>query len=191
MGEDGQLLPVGQDHGVPEEVGVLHRNPVVGQGHRPGGLEGLKVVDLLALLALGHGGDGEDLGAPRLGGFLLDEDHALGDVDDGPGVGHTGDGGEAARGGGPGAGGDGLFVFKAGLPEVDVHVHKPGADGEALGVNDLGAGRAQVASDDGHLAVLDEDVQHPADAADGIHQTALANEQFHTASLPFPGEFSK
>ena len=55
------------------------------------------------------------------------------------GVGHAHDGGEAARGGGVRAGGDGFLVRLAGLAEVDVDVDEAGAGDEAAGVDLLRA----------------------------------------------------
>ena len=179
VGEDGQLLPVGQDQAVPHQVGVLHRHPVVGQGHRPGLLQGLEVGELLPRLPHRHRPDGPDVDAAGLGRLLLDVVHPLRAVGGGPGIGHTGDGGKAPVGRRRRPGRDGLLVLKARLPQVHVHIHQPGAHHQAAGVNHLGVRLADVAADHRHPAVLQQDVHNAADAAHRVHQPPLPNQQLH------------
>ncbi len=186
MGEEGESLPVGQNHGVPQKIIVLHGDSVIGQGHRPGGLQGFVVVDLLPLLALGNGGDGPDPGAAlckSLAGLLPDIGHPAGFVNDGSGVGHTGHGGETAGGSGKGTGKNGLFILEAGLAQMDVHIHKPGADHKAFGFNDLSVSDLQLGTHGGDHAVVDEKVGEIAHTSGGVHRAGLTNQNLHKKLL--------
>ena len=168
---------MGPDEGVPHQVGVLHRHSVVGEGRHPRPLKGFRVGELLPFLAHGHRTDGEHMDPAGRRGLLQHIAHLLRAVGGRPGVGHGGDGGKSPRRRRRAAGGDGLLVFQAGLPQVDVHIHQPGAHHQTSGVNDLGLLVPQIAANDGHPAVLQQNVHDAADAPHRVHQAALTNQQ--------------
>ena len=188
VGENGESQPLTADHGVPDQIGVLHGHAVVGEGHAPGLLQGRCVGERLPLLSPGHRPDGPHPHAAGLPGppeHILD---LLRRIQHGPGIGHTGYGGESSPGRRRRSGGDVLLIFKARLPQVDVHIHKARAYVEAPGVDHPGLRFPQIASDDGQLAVLDENIHHAADPPHGVHQAALPDEQLHFVA-PFPRSF--
>ena len=154
VGENSEVLAVGQDQAVPHQVGILYRHPVVGQGHRARRLQGLKISEFLPLLSPGHCADGPDMDAAGLSRLLLNEVDPLRGIGDRPGVGHTGDRGKSSVGGCRRAGLNGLLILKAGLPQVHVHIHQAGTYRQAPGVNDLRVRLSDIAADDGYLAIL-------------------------------------
>ena len=56
------------------------------------------------------------------------------------------------------AGLDGLFIFKAGLPQMYMHIHQPGAHGQSPGIDHPGVGLVDVAPDDRYLSVLNQHI---------------------------------
>ena len=62
---------------------------------------------------------------------------------------------------------------------MDVHVHQTGAHHHTVGVQHLGVGLPNVAADDGYPSVLQQNIHDAADPTDGVHQSALVNQQFH------------
>ena len=147
----------------PHQHRVVHALAVVAE-HADAGAGVRHRVELgeaLALEAHGDRADGAD-GAPA-GGLAAHRDlldHARG-VRDGGRVGHGVHGGEAAAGGGAGAGLDGLGLLAAGLAQVGVEVDQTGEDHAALGVDHLDAVRhLELAADRGDPALADQDVLH-------------------------------
>ena len=176
VGQDGKLLPSAPDQGVPQQVGVLHRHPVVRQGHRSGFLQRGGIGERLSLLPPGHCADGPHVDPTGLRRLLPHQGDALGAVGGGAGIGHGCDGGEPSPGGCQAAGLYGLLVLKAGLPQVDVHVHQSGAYRQPPRINDPGGRRGQLAADHRHPAVLHENVHDAADASHRVHHAALSDQ---------------
>ena len=71
---------------------------------------------------------------------------------------------------------------------MDVHIHKARAYVEAPGIDHPGLRFPQIASDDGQLAVLDENIHHAADPPTGSTRRPLPDEQLHFVA-PFPRSF--
>jgi len=77
------------------------------------------------------------------------------------------------------AGLDGLFIFKAGLPQMYMHIHQPGAHGQSPGIDHPGVGLVDVAPDDRYLSVLNQHIHNPADAPNRVNQPSLPYQQLH------------
>src|SRR5690606_9980703 len=94
------------------------------------------------------------------------------------GVGHAGDAGEAAEGGGADAGLDRLLVLLPRLAEVDVHVEPAGRDRLAARVVDADAVLGlDAVGDAGDAAVPDEQVGAARLAGLGVEERAVLNEE--------------
>ena len=100
------------------------------------------------------------------------------------GVGHRADGGEAARGGGPGAGGDRLPVLPARLPEMGVEVDESRADDEAPRLDHVGPAGGELCADLRHPAVLEDDVLRAVDPARRVDDAAALQQHLHPSAPP-------
>ena len=125
VGHDQLAQGLGALHGLPHHAVVLDAVAVVGEGHDPG-RQGLQVRQRPALFAHGDGAVGAhvDRSVPADDGQLLLQ--VLPAVRHRVQVGHGADGGVAAPGGGAGAAGDGLFIRKARLAQMHMHIAKTG-----------------------------------------------------------------
>ena len=148
----------GPDEHVPEQVGVVHVVAVIGQGGGSRLLQGLRVGGLLPQQALGHRRHREDVHPAALLGPAEHIAHLLRAVHRGAGVGHAGQGGDPAPGGGGAAGDDILLVGEAGVPQVYVHIHQARADHQPRGVHHLVRLPLQAPLQQGDPSVLDQNI---------------------------------
>lgn len=148
--EHGRVL-----HGPQADAGLGDAVAVVGDGDRAGAEHQADLGEFLAGAGLGDRADGVDLAGGGAGLAADEFDLGVG-VEGRDGVGHAGDGGEAARDRGRAAGLDGLAFLLAGLAEVDVHVDQAGADDSVFGVDGaVGGGAVEALADGGDLAVAE------------------------------------
>ena len=76
------------------------------------------------------------------------------------------------------AGLDGLFIFKAGLPQMYMHIHQRRTR-SVPGHRSPGVGLVDVAPDDRYLSVLNQHIHNPADAPNRVNQPSLPYQQLH------------
>ena len=170
------------------DLDVLQRAPgdrrrgqrvaVVAEADGAGGAELAHLGELLALEALGDGGEEADRD-DRVARGLPDEAlEQAGVVDDRVGVGHA-EGGHVAAGRGGGRGGrEVLFVLATRRAEVRVQVDEARQDEHAGGVDHAGVlAGLEVLADLGDLALLDEHVLHGVDAGLGVDDAAALDQQ--------------
>ena len=139
---------------VGDALAVVGEDPHAGRGvgHRA------ELGQPLAGQAHGDRADREHVAVPGLAAQPPDLlDHA-GGVGDRVGVGHGVHGGEAAEGGGPGAGVDGLGVLAARLAQVGVQVDQARQGDQAAGVDHHGPGDRAQGPGVGDDAVAQEEV---------------------------------
>ncbi len=148
--------------GFEHDGGGSDADAIIGEADGTGGVHEGHLGEFLPLAALGDGADGKNIA--KCGGLGAGMDEAdLGVIiESGRSVGHAADGGEATRGGGGAASGDGFLGFLAGLAEVNVDVDEARCDREAGAVNDgevRGFGAERIGfTDRGDFAVGDKQV---------------------------------
>jgi hypothetical protein len=99
------------------------------------------------------------------------------------GVGHAGNGREAARHGGGCAGRHRFFVFLSGLAQVHVDVDQPGRhDPPGFQIQHLRAVRRQIPSDPRDPAILDAHVESTVASTDGIYHSSTLEQHRHDHS---------
>ena len=169
------------------QLGIGHRQAVVGDRDHAGIYHVADLGHLGALLAPADGADRPDAGVAVA---LRLVQHVLGHravVVDRIGVGHRRHRGEAAGRSGTGAAFYRLLVLLARLAQVDVHVDQPRSHHQTLGVDDLGATpRTQALTQPDDLAVLDQDIADRVEILRRIDDPAAADEELHSASLCMP-----
>jgi len=185
-----QVEGAGVFEGAAHHARAGHGPPVVGDGHAARVLE---VAVLGQLFPAGSAGDGPDgihadhTLAPRL---FEDGARDAGVVVDGRGVGHRAHGGEAARRGRAGAGGDRLLVLASRLPQVDVEVDEAGTDHEPFRLDHLGAAAGEALLHARDAPVLQQHVAGGVEAPGGIDDAAALEKEPAQDSPPPPSSSS-
>ena len=125
--------------GLAHDLCVHHRQAIVGEAASAGLDQHRHFGEFLALLAFGDGGVGADIDVARFNRALLQEGEYGDVVDHGFGVGHGGNGGDAATGSGHRAGLNRFFVFLTRLAEMHLDIEQAGAEHIAAAIDHLGA----------------------------------------------------
>src|SRR6516225_10137000 len=134
MAEDGLVEHLAVFHRAPHDLGADDRRAVVGEGDGAAFDESADLGEFLAVSALGDGADGKDVGVAGAFGLQIDELRRRLAVQRRLGVGHAGDGRDAAGQRRRRAGADRLVLLAARFAQVDVHVDQPRTDDLVGGV---------------------------------------------------------
>lgn len=163
-------------HGAEADAGLGDAVAIVADGHGAGAEHEADLGELFAGAALGDGADGVDLAGGGAGLAADEFDLGVG-VEGGGGVGHAGDGREAAGDRGGTAGLDGFALLLAGLAEVDVHVDEAGGEDFVGGVDGVvGFGAGEVGADGGDAAVFDGEVGAFVAVGGGVDEAGVGDE---------------
>ena len=172
--ERAEILGVGEH--VPHHLGVGEARLAVGEGDGAGVAQETDLGHLLALQALGHRRHGMHVDARRVARAAHDEVDQRHVVDDGLGIGHADDGGDAAGGRGPARGGQRLAVLVPRLAGEHQHVDEAGSEHMTAAVDHLrityGAG-GYARADIEDLAVLDQHATRLVEAGAWIDQPRI------------------
>ena len=162
---------------------VHQRDAVVGESRRAGRRQALHVDDFLAgkVFADGSAGEHVDSAARPLVQHVLQR---LGIVDGRLGVRHAHDRREPAGSRRGRAGFDILFIGKARIAEMHVHVHQAGRHDAALRLHDaLVVVGALVLADLRDLAAVQNQVKHVVDAARRVDDAAVLHQNHRASSF--------
>ena len=136
-------MVLGVEQHVAHDARVGHARLAVGEGDGAGPLQQADLGHLLALEAPRHGRHDVHVDDGVVAGAALDEVDQRHLVDDGLGVGHDDDGGDAAGRRRVARGLQGLAVLLARLAGEHLHVDEAGAEHVALAVDDAWRARAR------------------------------------------------
>ncbi len=127
--------------GLAHDLRIHHRQPVIGEADRAGFDQHCHFGQLLTLHAFRDGRIGADIDIAGFQRPLLQEGEDGDVVHHRLGVGHSGDGGDAACRSAHGAGFDGFLVFLPRFAEMHLNVEQAGAENVAMAVDDFRAVR--------------------------------------------------
>jgi len=174
--DDGHVQHLDIFQRLADQVGFHHAVAVVGKGHGAAFDQVGHFHQVFAQLSPGDGGHGKDVDQADLFGAGDDVFGHRAVVVDRLGVGHAGDGSEAAVRCRPGAAFDGFLVFLPRLAQMGMHVDKarghdqlPGFDGRAAADFFYGLGDLL------ELAVFDQDIHDAVHGAGRVDQAAVFN----------------
>jgi hypothetical protein len=169
--------------GSPHQQCCRHWPAVVRKRDAPGRALLAELRKLLATRAERNCADRVDTRQPGLCGLLQNELRDPGVIVDRVGVGHAGDGREAARHRRGRSGRDRLLVLLTRLAQMHVHIDETGDDEPpARDVEHLGAIDRQVATDSCDAPVFDQDVERAVALSGRIDDASPLQQQLHDSS---------
>ena len=172
--ERAEILGVGEH--VSHHLGVGEARLAVGEGDGAGVAQETDLGHLLALQALGHRRHGMHVDLRRVARPAHDEIDQRHVVDDGLGVWHADDGGDAAGRSSPARGGQRLAVLMARLAREHQHVDEAWRENVAGAVYELRVTNrvgSDLRAEIGDLAVLDQQAASLVEAGAGIDQPRI------------------
>jgi hypothetical protein len=182
-----EILGVGQR--VAHDLGVGDAGFAVGEGDGARLAEQPDLGHLLAEQALGRGGHGVHVDERRVAGASQDEIDERDIVDDGIGIGHAGDRGDAARRRGAARCRERLAMLVSGFAGRDHHVDEARRKDETRAIDTFGiAGGVcvDIRPKIGDEAVADENTAALVETRGGIDQPRIDERQGFGAGVLFP-----
>ncbi len=179
MGDDNGAEGRGILQGPAHDFAVAHRHAVVRHGRAAGFLEFADFREVFAFLPLGDAADGIDATGPFLLGLAADIEGDAFVIDYRLGVGHAGNGREAAGDRGSRSGNHVLLVFESGIAQVDMNVDQPRHDQLAACVDLLRSLFGDILGNPADIPVFDQNVEDAVDIVCRIDNPSAFDKYAH------------